>query len=77
MIGYYDYVLGLIPATLLGITALLFLVGVPASTAASLGGVPAALLIGHALFVNAPSSPRPGADAELPDASPQGGVTAD
>lgn len=54
MTGYYDYVLGLIPATLLGITALLLLAGVGLTTAVPLASIVTAGVIGHAMFVNGP-----------------------
>ena len=55
MAGYYDVVLGLIPVALLGITAALTVVGVSLTTAVPVGAVVAIGLIGHAMFVNAPS----------------------
>lgn len=62
MIGYHDYVLGLIPAALLGITALLALAGLPMRAAVPVGGGVSALLIAHAMFVRGPrSSPAPNA----------------
>jgi len=54
MTGYYDYVLGLIPVSVVGISAVLlgaglsFTVAVPVAMLAAIG------LIGHAMFVNAP-----------------------
>ena len=54
MTGYYDVVLGLIPVALLGITAALTVVGVSLTMAVPLGAVAASVLIGHAMFVNAP-----------------------
>ncbi|WP_049893818.1 hypothetical protein [Halogranum rubrum] len=57
MTGYYDYVLGVIPLALLGITAVLSVVGFPLAMAVPAGGGVAALVIGHALFVNGPVNP--------------------
>ncbi len=54
MTGYYDIVLGLIPVTLVGITAALTVVGVNMTTAVPLAAVVAITLMGHAMFVNAP-----------------------
>ncbi|WP_435129457.1 hypothetical protein [Halobaculum sp. D14] len=54
MTGYHDYVLGLIPAALLGITAVLALAGLPVRAAVPVGGAASALLIGHAMFVRGP-----------------------
>ncbi|MFC6725794.1 hypothetical protein ACFQE1_15745 [Halobium palmae] len=56
MTGYYDYVLGLIPAAMLGITAVLTLAGISLSLAVPVGASASALVIGHALFVNGPVS---------------------
>jgi hypothetical protein len=60
MTGYYDYVLGLIPLTLFGLTgglmqlSLTFTQAVPIAAAVTLG------IIGHALFVRAPVGDRAG-----------------
>lgn len=59
MTGYYDYVLGLIPAALLGITALLVLAGISLSLAVPLASTVAAGVIGHAMFVNGPVDASP------------------
>lgn len=55
MIGYYDYVLALIPTALLGVTGLLTLIGLPLLTALSVGGGASTLVVAHALFVNGPA----------------------
>lgn len=69
MTGYYDYVLGLIPAALLAVPIALSVFGIPLSVAVSVGGVASALLIGHAMFVNGPvDEPR-----EVPDAAATSG----
>jgi hypothetical protein len=54
MAGYYDYVLGFIPLSLLGITAALTLAGVSITVAAPVAAVGSIAAIGHGLFVNAP-----------------------
>lgn len=54
MTGYYDYVLGLIPGSLVGITALLVVAGVDLLVAMPVGAAVAALVVGHALFINCP-----------------------
>ena len=59
MTGYYDYILGLIPLALLGITGTLVVAGLQLTTAVPMAAGVSALLTGHALFVNGPSSPRP------------------
>ncbi len=73
MTGYYDYVLGIIPLALLGITTVLSVVGFPLTLAVPAGASVAGLVVGHALFVNGPvdsptietkaaQSPPPNAD---------------
>jgi len=63
MTRYYDYVLGLIPAAMAGVTLLLFLSGIQLTMAIPAGAAAAVLVIGHALFVNVPgqgeSRPEP------------------
>lgn len=54
MARYYDVVLALIPASLLGVATALVAAGLPMATAVPVGALVAAGLIGHALFVNAP-----------------------
>ncbi|MFB6303562.1 MAG: hypothetical protein ABEH47_00225 [Haloferacaceae archaeon] len=54
MAGYYDYVLALIPLTLLAVAAALLGTGWTLSAAVPVAGGSSALLIGHALFVNGP-----------------------
>jgi hypothetical protein len=62
MTRYYDYVLGLIPAVLFGLTAILFLAGVQLTMAVPVGAGGAVLVIGHALFVNVPGGVEPTTD---------------
>ncbi|AFK20542.1 hypothetical protein E6P09_12425 [Haloferax mediterranei ATCC 33500] len=59
MTGYYDYILGLIPLALIGITGSLVVVGLQLTMAVPMAAGVAALLTGHALFVNGPSSSSP------------------
>jgi hypothetical protein len=54
MVGYYDYVLGVVPLALVGITAALRAVGVESLVAIPVGAAAASLVVGHALFVNGP-----------------------
>lgn len=54
MAGYYDYVLVLIPLAMLTIVGLLSTLGWSLVSAAPVGAGVSTLLIGHALFVNAP-----------------------
>jgi hypothetical protein len=59
MAEYYDYVLGLIPLTAVGVAGLLALAGVSPSLAIPVGAGLTVPLVGHALFVRAPvSGPR-------------------
>ncbi|WP_280587313.1 hypothetical protein [Halorubrum sp. Boch-26] len=54
MTGYYDYVLGLIPAALIGVTAFLNLVGLSLTAALPGGALVAGAVMAHALFVRGP-----------------------
>jgi hypothetical protein len=73
MIGYYDFVLGLIPLTLLGLTGLLVLTGMGTTTAVPLGAGVSGLVVGHALFINGPTDtaavPTPAASPEPAEAT--------
>lgn len=75
MIGCYDYVLGLIPATLGGITALLNLVGFSLTAALPVGATIALGLIGHAMFVRGPVTDP--TEAGTPSGSISGGSASD
>ncbi|MFQ3320869.1 MAG: hypothetical protein ACI8UR_000299 [Natronomonas sp.] len=68
MAGYYDIVLGLIPLSLAGLTALLLFAGMSLSTAVPLASVVSIGLMGHAMFVNAPLGPQP-AEAAAPNSN--------
>jgi hypothetical protein len=57
MVQYYDYVLGVIPLVLVGLTGLLSVAGLTLTVALPAGAGVAALIIGHALFVNMPTQP--------------------
>ncbi len=66
MASYYDLVLGLIPLSLAGLTALFLTTGFSLSMAVPLASTVAVGLMGHAMFVNAPgaaAAPEPTADA--------------
>jgi hypothetical protein len=62
MTRYYDFVLGLIPAVMFGLTAILFVAGVQLTMAVPVGAGAAVLVIGHALFVNVPGQAEPTTD---------------
>ena len=62
MTGYHDYVLGLIPAALLGTTLLLEGLGWSMQVAVPIGGATATALVAHAMFVRGPTT-----DSVVPD----------
>ncbi len=55
MACYYDYVLALIPGVLVGVTAMLTLFGTPLRAALFAGAGASSLVVGHGLFVRAPT----------------------
>ncbi|MFC6873104.1 hypothetical protein [Halobellus marinus] len=59
MPGYYDYVLGLIPLTLFGMTGSLTWVGLSLTAALPIAAAVALGIIGHAMFVRAPVATTP------------------
>lgn len=59
MIGYYDLILGLVPASLLGVTGGLYGIGVDLAIAVPLAAVAAAAVIAHGLFVDPPVEEQP------------------
>jgi len=77
MTGYYDYVLGLIPVSIVGIAGALLLAGVPLPTAVSAGSLVAVGLVGHAMFVNAPVSSRPPSSDANESNTTESGFSAD
>ncbi|MFC7165720.1 hypothetical protein [Halospeciosus flavus] len=54
MTDYYDHVLGLIPLALFGGSGALSVAGLELTTAVSVAGALAVLLVGHAMFVHGP-----------------------
>ena len=54
MTGYYDYVLGLIPAALIGVTTVLNLAGLSLTAALPGGALVAGAVMAHAMFVRNP-----------------------
>ncbi|MFB6251848.1 MAG: hypothetical protein ABEI27_09250 [Halobellus sp.] len=54
MTGYYDYVLGLIPLALFGLTAGLVQTSLSLTQAVPIAAAVAAGIVGHAMFVRAP-----------------------
>ncbi len=73
MVGYYDYVLAVIPLTLGGLGAALFAAGVSMLVAVVVASTVTIGVIGHAMFVRSPVT-APAGDA-VPDAAgrPAGG----
>ncbi|MFB6073662.1 MAG: hypothetical protein ABEJ89_01470 [Haloarculaceae archaeon] len=65
MAHYYDFVLGLIPLALAGITAALVVAGVSLTMAVPMASVVSVGLIGHAMFVRTPTD-APSPRAEFP-----------
>lgn len=65
MTGYYDIVLGLIPASLITISGALVVAGFALTFAVTVASLVSAALVGHAMFVNAPvdAEPAVGTDA--------------
>lgn len=76
MISYYDYVLALIPGVLVGVTAVLSLLGIPLRGAMFLGAGASTLVVAHALFVRSPVADEPPAP-DSPARSEPPGVNAD
>lgn len=74
MTGYHDYVLGLIPIALLGVTLLMESVGWSLRVAVPVGGLVAAGLVGHAMFVRGPVTSRPVPDAPATHVGPDAGT---
>ena len=56
MTGYYDALLVLIPVALVGVSVVLAAAGAAVTTAITLGGLAAAGLMAHGLFVRDPST---------------------
>ncbi|SDE76579.1 hypothetical protein [Halorientalis regularis] len=73
MTGYYDYVLGLIPVSVAGISAALLGAGLAFTVAVPVALLFAIGLIGHAMFVNGPvddaTSTTPAAPRDTPQFS--------
>lgn len=62
MTGYYDIVLGLIPVSLAGLTALLLVAGMSLSVSIPMASVVTLGLMGHAMFVRSPVDSTAAAD---------------
>jgi Cu/Ag efflux pump CusA len=79
MTGYYDIVLGLIPVSLAGLTALLFVAGMSLSVSIALASVATLGVMAHAMFVRAPVGPTATEDAQQSsaDSTSGGAYTAD
>ncbi|WP_435349366.1 hypothetical protein [Haloarchaeobius sp. HRN-SO-5] len=74
MTGYYDIVLGLIPVSFIGGTgALTTIADMSLTSAVPVAAVLSVLLIGHAMFVNAPvdeATPSTRSSSSSPSAAP-------
>jgi hypothetical protein len=82
MTEYYDYVLGLIPTVLMGVSGVLNAAGVSSTAAVPAGAIAALVLMCHAMFVRDPSpdaagtsvgSPTPARSANSSDSVPSAG----
>lgn len=54
MAGYYDAILALIPGVMIGITAVLIMLGLSLTQAVPIASLGSFVLIGHAMFVRSP-----------------------
>jgi hypothetical protein len=72
---YYDVVLGLIPLSMAVISGGLLLAGLATTTAVPIGAGTAALVVGHALFVNGPTTAGTPTPVSTGASSPAPGVT--
>lgn len=59
MTGYYDFILGLIPLSLFGVSGALTVVGVETTLAVLVAASIAVAFMGHALFVRSPTDRQP------------------
>lgn len=59
MTGYYDFVLGLIPLSLFGVSGALTVVGVETTVAVLVAASIAVAFMGHGLFVRTPTGQQP------------------
>jgi hypothetical protein len=76
ILNYYDLVLGLIPLSVVGISGVLFGVGVQFPFAVSMGALFGAGLIGHAMFVRAPVGGSKASDGSTACGTPARGSEA-
>ncbi|MES3517571.1 MAG: hypothetical protein PPP58_07915 [Natronomonas sp.] len=67
MVGYYDVVLGLIPLSLVGLTAAFVLAGISSAVAVPFASLAAVGLMGHAMFVRGPTEESAVAGYGAPD----------
>ncbi|UPM43367.1 hypothetical protein [Halocatena salina] len=59
MTGYYDFVLGVIPLSLFGVSGVLTVVGVETTLSVLVAASIAVAFMGHALFVRTPTDQEP------------------
>jgi hypothetical protein len=74
---YYDVVLGLIPLSMALVTGSLLAGGFATTTAVPIGAGIAALIVGHALFVNGPTTTVPEPVQDAPASPGAGPIQAD
>lgn len=53
--GYYDFVLGVIPVSMVSVPAMLFIIGFPFAVSIIVGSFVSVALVGHAMFVHPPT----------------------
>lgn len=70
MTGYYDFILGLIPLSLFGVSGALTVVGVETTLAVLVAASIAVAFMGHGLFVRSPTEQQ-SAEQQPVDRSPQ------
>jgi hypothetical protein len=70
MANYYDFVLGLVPVSMVSVTALFTLIGVELALAVPVGAGVSGVVVAHALFVNGPTADAPAPVADAPARAP-------
>ena len=77
MTGYYDIVLGLIPVSLITISAAFVVAGFTLTFAVAAASTVGVALVGHAMFVNGPVDASTRTDTSTANASRDTPVSAD
>lgn len=77
MTGYYDLVLGLIPVSLITISAAFVVAGFTLTFAVAAASIVGVALVGHAMFVNGPVDADASAHTDAATASRDTPISAD